>query len=525
VDVPGRGDGAGSASVTVRPSLKGTTFSPASADLDDVTENTTSNFSGSTAGTAATTAVDPGVRTGAPGAGVFPALATTNPTCVPGSSSNGCPVPTTGCFPGLTSANRAFCENAFVRFQEVDSVSGTVTDGPNPGSGLGPTFNANGCATCHSQPSVGGSSPGLTSPQRPVPNPQIALATLDGANNSLSVLPFITAAGPVREVRFASDSGVHDIFTISGRSDAKGCTQAQPDFAENTISFRIPTPTFGLGLVENVTDDALMANLDATPSLGGVTGPTAKSLGITGSFQLSGNDGTITRFGWKAQNKSLLVFSGEAYNVEMGVSNENFPDERDVSSSSCVFNGGPEDVTNSVGPISGTTTGTAADMSSDITDFSSAMRFSAPPTPATAPFVAGGTTVSASEVATGQSEFVSVGCANCHSPALRTEASGLDPAMSNVTIRPFSDFAIHTMGTGLADVATQGAAGPQQFRTAPLWGVGQRIFFLHDGRTTSLVTAIQQHSSSGSEANTVVSNFNNLSVANQQAIVDFLRSL
>jgi hypothetical protein len=209
----------------------------------------------------------------------------------------------------------------------------------------------------------------------------------------------------------------------------------------------------------------------------------------------------------------------------MGVSNENFPDERDVSSSSCVFNGGPEDATNTIGPISGTTTGTVADMSSDITDFAAAMRFSAPPTPATAPFVAGGTTITASEVATGQGKFVSIGCGNCHSPTLQTEASGLDPAMSNVTIHPFSDFAIHTMGTGLEDVATQGSAGPEQFRTAPLWGVGQRIFLLHDGRTTSLVTAIQQHSSSGSEANTVVSNFNDLSVANQQAIIDFLRSL
>ena len=538
VDVQGNGTGGGSASVSVQPSMSRTTFSPTVQNLNDISSNTTANFTANVAGTAVTVAVDPGVRTGTPGAGVFPALATTNPTCVPGSSSNNCPVPTTGCFPGLSSEDLAFCENAFVRFQEVDSVSGTLTDGPNGGAGLGPTFNANGCATCHSQPSVGGTSPGMTSPQRPVPNPQIANATLDGASNTFTNLPFITAAGPVREVRFASDSGVHDIFSIGGRSDASGCTLAiepQPaaaagatssnPTASGAISFRIPTPLFGLGLVENVTDNALTANLDKTPTLGGVTGPTASSLGITGSFQISGNDGTTTRFGWKAQNKSLLVFAGEAYNVEMGVSNENFTSERFVDSTACVFNGGPEDVTNTIGPISGTTTGTAADMSSDITDFASAMRFAAPPTPATAPFVVGATTITSSQVSTGQNEFVSIGCANCHSPTLQTEGSGLDDAMNNVTFHPFSDFAIHNMGTGLADVATQGSAGPQQFRTAPLWGVGQRIFLLHDGRTTSLVTAIQQHSSSGSEANTVISNFNKLSVANQQAIVDFLRSL
>jgi CxxC motif-containing protein (DUF1111 family) len=347
---------------------------------------------------------------------------------------------------------------------------------------------------------------------------------LDGAQNSLAILPFITSAGPVREVRFASDSGVHDIFTIAGRTDAPGCTTAdapQPNFAANTISFRIPTPTFGLGLVENVTDNSLIANLDKAPP----GAPSSASLGITGFLQTSGNDGTVTRFGWKAQNKSLLIFAGEAYNVEQGVSNENFEDERGVESTSCVFNGGPEDVTNTIGPISGTTTGTAADMSSDITDFAAAMRLSAPPAPATATFVAGGSTITQATVAAGSAEFISIGCGNCHSPTLVTEASGIDDAMNNVTIHPYSDFAAHNMGTGLADVATQGGAGPQDFRSAPLWGVGQRIFFLHDGRTTSLVTAIQAHSSSGSEATKVIANFNALSVANQQAIVDFLRSL
>jgi CxxC motif-containing protein (DUF1111 family) len=516
VDVPGK-----SASVSVQPSKAGTTFSPTVENLNDVTGNTTANFAANTAGTAVTVAVDPGVRTGTPGAGAFPALASSAPTCVPPA----CPLPNaSACVAGLTPADLAFCQNAFIRFQETDSVSGTLVDGPNPGSGLGPTFNGNSCAQCHAQPGIGGSSPGLTSPQVPVPNPQVALATLDGASNSLAILPFITAAGPIREVRFASDGGVHGLFTIAGRSDAPGCTAAdapQPNFAGNTISFRIPTPTFGGGLVENVTDNTLIANLGKAPP----GAPSSSSLGITGFLQTSGNDGTVTRFGWKAQNKSLLIFSGEAYNVEQGVSNENFPDERAVESTSCVFNGGPEDATNTIGPVSGTTTGTASDMSSDITDFAGAMRFSAPPAPATGSFVAGGTMITAGTVATGSAEFISIGCANCHSPTLVTEASGIDNAMNNVTIHPYSDFAVHNIGTGLADVTTQGAAGPQDFRSAPLWGVGQRIFFLHDGRTTSLVTAIQAHSSSGSEATKVIANFDALSVANQQAIVDFLRSL
>lgn len=97
--------------------------------------------------------------------------------------------------------------------------------------------------------------------------------------------------------------------------------------------------------------------------------------------------------------------------------------------------------------------------------------------------------------------------------------------VSNITFHPLSDFALHDMGTGLADGISQGAAAGNQFRSAPLWGVGQRIFFLHDGRTNNLVTAIEDHASSGSEANTVVQNFNMLSVTDQQALIDYLRSL
>ena len=116
-----------------------------------------------------------------------------------------------------------------------------------------------------------------------------------------------------------------------------GCTLAQPNFAQEmaqgNVSFRIPTPMFGLGLVENTPDSALQANLAANQAQ-------KQLLGIAGMFNLSGNDGTITRFGWKAQNKSLLMFAGEAYNVEIGVSNELFPNER-TTGPGCEYDGGP----------------------------------------------------------------------------------------------------------------------------------------------------------------------------------------
>jgi CxxC motif-containing protein (DUF1111 family) len=100
-----------------------------------------------------------------------------------------------------------------------------------------------------------------------------------------------------------------------------------------------------------------------------------------------------------------------------------------------------------------------------------------------------------------------------------------NPAISNITINPFSDYAVHNMGSGLADGVTQGNANGVQFKTAALWGVGQRVFFLHDGRTSDLVAAIEQHASGGSKANQVIAQFNMLSTTDQQNIVNFLRNL
>jgi len=442
-----------------------------------------------------------------------------------------------GPYSGLGSYEKTFFSEALMRFQEVDSVSGAISG--ETGTGLGPAFNGNSCAMCHAEPTVGGSSPGLKSKFNPIRNPQVGLAVLDGATN---VVPaFITAEGPVREARFiqnpdgSADGGVHDLFTITGRSDAPGCTLTQPDFAgalaSNNVIFRIPTSLFGLGLVESTPDTVLRANLAATAAQ-------RARLGVAGTFNISGNDGTITRFGWKAQNKSLLVFAGEAYNVEQGVSNENFPNER-AAVPGCVFNGSPEDYINLTNPNGGATTGDASDMSSDVVNFGNFMLLSAPPAPAPP---AG---VSQQSVQLGATLFSGVGCALCHSPTLVTGSAHFS-GMSNQTYHPYSDFAIHHMGPNLADGVSQGTAGPDQFRTAPLWGIGQRLFFLHDGRTSDLLQAIEAHATSprsseasqfrrrqyenangivGSEADAVIQRFNSLTPSQQQDVLNFLRSL
>jgi CxxC motif-containing protein (DUF1111 family) len=428
---------------------------------------------------------------------------------------------------GLGPDELAAFSAGMASFNQVDSVSGAIEG--EDGEGLGPTFNAAGCAECHAAPSVGGTSPAI--------NPQVTTAKRDGATNSIP--SFITASGPVREVRFiavsnannaALDGGVTGLFTIKGRSDAPGCNLNQPDFAtplsQNRLSFRIPTPVFGLGLVENTPDATLQANLAANAS-------TKSALGISGHLNTSGNDGTVTKFGWKAQNKSLLIFAGEAYNVEQGVSNEVFTNERSAVSG-CVFNPTPED---------GVSTGQGEDPVTDVVGFANFMRFSAPPTPA-AP---------TTSTTSGSAAFDSVGCVQCHTRNLTTANSPFG-GMASVTYHPFSDFAVHHLGSTLADGVNQGGAGPGDFRTAPLWGLGQRIFFMHDGRTKDLFQAIQAHTSPGntcvtiqnyqqfnangiwyqpfvqsqicaSEANTVVNNFNALSATKQQDVLNFLRSL
>jgi CxxC motif-containing protein (DUF1111 family) len=98
-------------------------------------------------------------------------------------------------------------------------------------------------------------------------------------------------------------------------------------------------------------------------------------------------------------------------------------------------------------------------------------------------------------------------------------------ALRNQVANLYSDLLLHDMGKGLADGVSQGQAGPSEFRTAPLWGLGQRIFFLHDGRTSDLVEAIKEHRSDGSQANRVIGNFNDLKEKQKQDLLNFLRSL
>lgn len=423
-----------------------------------------------------------------------------DPGVRPGGADSGGPVA------GLTAAQLEYFVAGRDAFAEAETI----------GDGLGPRMNLDSCGGCHAQPAVGGSSPAR--------NPQFAFASQDGAADL--VPPFILPNGPVREARFilnrngTPDGGVHELFTISGRTGAAGCGLRQPDFdaelANRNVVFRIPTPVFGGGLIEQIPDGALLANRARNAAvknalgIGGRANVNDTARTTAGRANTARNDGTVARFGWKAQNKSLLLFSGEAYNVEMGISNELFPTERDETSS-CQLAPAPNSVTD-MEAIRTT------EILSSVEKVAIFMRLLAPP--ARSADTPGGVT----SITNGNSIFEAIGCALCHTPSFTTGNSTI-AALRNKRVDLFSDLLVHDMGAALADGISQGDAHGREFRTAPLWGLGKRVFFLHDGRTSDLIAAIRAHGSSGSEANGVIANFAGLTDGQKQDLLNFLRAL
>jgi hypothetical protein len=401
-------------------------------------------------------------------------------------------------------------------------------------NGLGARHNADQCFLCHSQPTLGGSgglivpNPGQANPLPPE-NPMFRLVPNRFGKRNL-VPRFEEQFGPIREVRFkykpdgTRDGGVHQLWVVTGiQTDPTltNCYLKQPDFEaqllNGNLSFRIPLQMTGLGLIDSIQDREILSRFNATATQ-------RAALGIMGRPNRSGNDGTITRFGWKAQNKSLTMFAGEAYNVEMGITNELFPTATEEDPG-CQGPNKPEpnDVTRTQ---SDDTRNQGFDnplhILADWMQFNILMRFMDAPQPDLTP---------SASARRGSDVFNDVGCGLCHTPQMRTAPVMNSAVLQDRPVNLFSDLLVHHMGAGLADDIIQGQAGPDEFRTTPLWGVGQRLFFLHDGRTSDLLQAINEHFSratanyQASEANAVVQRFKSLPPHERQAILDFLRSL
>jgi di-heme oxidoreductase (putative peroxidase) len=459
------------------------------------------------------------------------------------------PNPTSGAT--INDNERASFEEGILRAGQLESTCddcNDVTDGsPVPGeldpefpqvhtnsNGLGARHNADQCFVCHAQPQLGGSggfivpNPADAVPQQ-AENPQFRLVPHRFGRQNV-VPAFEHQFGPVREVRFkfkpdgTRDGGVHQLWTVRGSTNdptIPNCALTQPDFKAEAkagnLSFRIPLQMTGLGLIESIQDREILAQHDTTSTL-------RTPLGIGGHPNRSGNDGTITRFGWKAQNKSITIFAGEAYNVEMGITNEVFPTATEEDPD-CQGPNKPE-------PNDVVRTDNDEHRNQDFNNplhilpdwmqFQVMMRFTDGPVPDPNP---------SDSAKRGRAIFANIGCSLCHTPQMQTAPVMLSPVLQDRPVNLFSDLMLHHMGAKLADDIIQGQAGPDEFRTTPLWGVGQRIFFFHDGRTADLLRTIKDHFSAAtskypaSEANGVVHNFDKLSPADQQAILDFLRSL
>jgi len=407
-----------------------------------------------------------------------------------------------GMMKNLVGPERALFRKGSVAFQRVTSVQGGRSVSGTE-QGLGPFFNLDSCAGCHAHPAVGGTSP--------TENPQIGAASKAGGLNQVPA--FMKRFGPIYQARRRHgpngrpDGSIFPLFSIAGRSDAPGCNLPQLDvdgqWARGNLSLHVPTPVFGSGLIEAIPDTEIT---DATRS----DRERKRRAGIAGRPSRVSAYGPIARFGWKAQGLSLQQFTEEAYFSEEGVTGELYGQKFLSPPAQCIFNVLPEDRPNTL----------ARTFQESLTNASlivAFLRFLAAPEPQRP-----------NEY--GRKLFDDVGCGLCHAPRMRTGKSAY-AVLSDRDVDLFSDLLLHHMGNGLADGINQGAAGPDEFRTAPLWGVGQRLFLLHDGRAASIGEAIEAHFSKpthrtpASEANNVVAAYRNLRPSDRQALIDFLKSL
>jgi CxxC motif-containing protein (DUF1111 family) len=357
---------------------------------------------------------------------------------------------------GLTAAQQQAFEAGREEFREKEKVE----------DGLGPVFNANSCAACHSSPAIGGDS--------------TVVETRFGTKDGKKFDPFISGGGSLIQT-----DGI-------GRTK-EGCDEFVGETLPPEVDFvagRKTTPLFGLGLIEAIPDNALNQLAAQQPSA------------IKGRVHQVKDVGQPTRpgrFGPKAQAATLLQFSGDAYLNEMGITSPNFPQENcpngDCSQLRCDPVPDPEDDGSSVNAFA---------------DF---MRLLAPP-PRDVKLAA------TPEAQAGEQIIQRIGCAGCHVPTWTTGGSPI-AALNGVPFHPYSDFLLHDMGA-LGDKIEQGQARGTEMRTMPLWGLRVREMFLHDGRTRSLADAIQAHAGQGQAASDA---FQRLSGPEVQQLLEFLQSL
>lgn len=383
---------------------------------------------------------------------------------------------------------------------------------PTARDGLGPLYNATACSDCHRNdgrgfpPSRLGetgtglllriSLPGRDLHYQAVPEPTYGDQLQDDALDSITAEAQFTIEYTEKPGSFP------DGETYSLRAPIYRITKLANGEITPTvlISPRLANQMIGLGLLEAVPAEVLLAASDPTD---------LNNDGISGRpnwvWDMYNQTTALGRFGWKANQPSLLQQVAAAFSADMGISNDLFPEQVcSAAQKACAAaaSGGHPEI--------------SADDLLNVVLYSTTLAVPAQ-RDYTQPIVL-----------QGEQLFSQIGCASCHTPSLKTGIHPTVPVLSNQIIHPYTDLLLHEMGSGLADDRPDFQANGAEWRTPPLWGIGAlpivnpQAFYLHDGRARSLLEAILWH---GGEAAAVTEAFRQLSPTEREALLAFLRSL
>ncbi len=395
-------------------------------------------------------------------------------------------------------------------FERPFKTATAATYGAN-NDGLGPIYNAVSCETCHfndgrTEPLPGQgmlmrlSVPGVSAHGGPKPHPIYGGQFGDLAIDGVDAEGYLDITYEEVPGRYGDGTPytllkptITPIPTISGAFDESLMT-----------SVRAPLAMHGLGLLEAISEDTLHEWADPEDADGdGISGK------INMVWDAQFKRMAPGRFGWKAETPSIITQSGDAAHNDMGVSSPYFTGQ------TCM-----EPQTDCNAAITGYDPEGDYEMSARQLDFLHAyLAFLAVPARGD---------LDEPTVNRGEELFHEIGCVSCHKPTAVTGDDHKFRRLRNKTIQPFTDLLLHDMGEGLSDHRTSFLSTGNEWRTAPLWGIGllERVNghnrLLHDGRARGFAEAILWH---GGEAEDAKESFRLLSAEDRQAVINFLKSL
>ena len=407
--------------------------------------------------------------------------------------------------------------NSFFRSPWVIAPSTTTAR-----DGLGPLFNTNACQNCHIKDGRGHPpAPDaanavsmlvrLSIPDSPayanvieqlgvVPEP------VYGGQFQDMAVPGVTPEGKVRVEYTPVPIRFKDGTEVELRKPVLQFTQLGygPMHPDTRFSARVAPPMIGLGLLEAIPEEAILANAAAQAK---------ENNGIKGRVNRVWDDElqkTVAgRFGWKAGQPNLNQQNVHAFSGDMGLTTSLRPFD-DCTDAQIACKQAPN--------------GNGPDGEPEVSD--NILRLVLFYTRNLAVPARRG--VNDEQVLAGKNLFFQAGCQSCHTPKYTTAANAAEPELANQVIRPYSDLLLHDMGDGLADHRSEFQASGRDWRTPPLWGIGltQAVSghtpFLHDGRARNLLEAVLWHGGEAQQAQQQVLSFN---AEQRAALLAFLNSL